>query len=136
MVRSIMRDPLLLSRRSVQATKADMQIGMDLLQTLMSYQDECVGMAANMIGELKNIIAINNDGMFMLMYNPMIVAKSGKYEAEEGCLSLAGIRRTTRYERIRVSFQDAGFRTVTAEFTGFTAQIIQHEIDHCNGVLI
>ncbi|MBQ0017780.1 MAG: peptide deformylase [Clostridiales bacterium] len=136
MVRSIMRDPLFLSRRSVQATKADIQIGMDLLQTLMSYQDECVGMAANMIGELKNIIAINNDGMFMLMYNPMIVAKSGKYETEEGCLSLAGIRRTTRYERIRVSFQDAGFRTVTAEFTGFTAQIIQHEVDHCNGILI
>ena len=136
MVREIMKDPLFLSRRSMPATQADVPIGMDLLQTLIANREECVGMAANMIGELKNIIAINNEGMFMLMYNPMIVAKSGEYKTEEGCLSLPGIRRTTRYDRIKVSFQDAGFRTVTAEFTGFTAQIIQHEVDHCNGVLI
>lgn len=136
MIREIMKDPLFLSRKSMPATKADVPIGMDLLQTLIAHKEECVGMAANMIGELKNIIAINNEDMFMLMYNPMIVAKSGEYQTEEGCLSLPGNRKTTRYDRIKVSFQDAGFRTVTAEFTGFTAQIIQHEVDHCNGVLI
>lgn len=136
MIRKIMKDPLFLSRKSERATQADVETGMDLLQTLIANKEECVGMAANMIGELKNIIAINNEGMFMLMYNPQIIAKSGPYETEEGCLSLDGIRKTTRYERIKVSFQDAGFRTVTAEFTDFTAQIIQHEIDHCNGILI
>ena len=136
MIRDIMKDPLFLSRISEQATETDATIGNDLLQTLIAHKEECVGMAANMIGELKNIIAINNCGMYMLMYNPQILSKSGEYETEEGCLSLPGERRTKRYEKIKVKFQDAGFRWVTADFSGFTAQIIQHEIDHCNGILI
>jgi len=112
------------------------QIGKDLLETLVAHKEECVGMAANMIGELKNIIAINNCGMFVLMYNPVILAKQGSYEVMEGCLSLSGERKATRYEKIKVQFQDAMFKTHIVEFSDFEAQIIQHEVDHCNGILI
>ena len=136
MVRKIMKDPMFLLQKSQPATEKDASIGNDLLETLIAYKDVCVGMAGNMIGELKNVIAINNCGMFMLMYNPEIVEKAGEYETEEGCLSLQGERTATRYEHIRVKFQDAGFNWVTIDFSGFTAQIIQHEIDHCNGILI
>lgn len=136
MIRSIMRDPLFLAQKSAPAVEADRQVITDLLDTLRANLDRCVGMAANMIGERKRVIVFCNGPMQMVMVNPKITAKSGEYEAEEGCLSLAGARKTKRYQKITVSYQDQAFRARTGSFEGFTAQIIQHEIDHCDGILI
>ena len=136
MIRPIMRDPLFLGRKSAPATEADRQIMTDLLDTLRANLDKCVGMAANMIGEHKRVIAFCNGPLQMIMVNPRITAKSGPYDAEEGCLSLAGVRKTRRYQRITVEYQDQLFQPRTGSFAGFTAQIIQHEIDHCDGLLI
>ena len=136
MIRPIIHDPLLLSQKSAPATEADRSIIIDLLDTLRANLDRCVGMAANMIGEKKRIIVFCNGPMQMVMVNPEIIARSGEYEAEEGCLSLAGVRMAKRYQRITVKYQDPTFRWRTDSFEGFTAQIIQHETDHCNGILI
>ena len=136
MIKPIVRDVFFLGQKSDPATKQDLSIGRDLMDTLAANLDRCVGMAANMIGEKKRIIVFCNGPMQMIMVNPEITAQSGEYEAEEGCLSLVGVRKTKRYRRITVKCQDQAFRWHTGSFEGFTAQIIQHEIDHCNGVLI
>ena len=137
MVKELVHDPILLARKSATATKEDLQIGQDLLDTLLAHRDSCVGMAANMIGQLKRIIVFDNEGAPMLMFNPEIIKASGEYEAEEGCLSLlGGPRKTKRYQKIKVQYQTRDFQTRLKTFSGWTAQIIQHEIDHCNGVLI
>ena len=137
MVRELIHDPILLARKSVTATKEDLQIGQDLLDTLTAHRDSCVGMAANMIGQLKRIIVFDNEGKLMLMFNPEIIKASGAYETEEGCLSLlGGPRKTKRYQKIKVQYQTADFQTRLKTFEGWTAQIIQHEIDHCDGILI
>ena len=136
MNRQIVHDPLFLAVKSEPATEADRQVMADLLDTLRANLDHCVGMAANMIGVRKSIIAFCNGPMQMIMVNPKIISKAGEFEAEEGCLSLIGIRKTKRYQRITVKYQDQAFRQRTGTFEGFTAQIIQHEIDHCNGILI
>jgi peptide deformylase len=136
MIRPIIHDPLFLAQKSEPATEADRQIIVDLAETLNANLDRCVGMAANMIGERKRVILFCNGPMLMAMVNPRITAKDGEYEAEEGCLSLTGVRKTKRYQKITVQYLDAQFRPRTGTFTGFTAQIIQHEIDHCDGILI
>ena len=136
MIRPIIHDPLFLAQKSEPATEADRQIITDLMDTLRANLDRCVGMAANMIGEKKRIIVFCNGPMQMIMINPVITAKTGEYEAEEGCLSLAGVRKAKRWQKITVKYQDQAFKQRTGTFEGFTAQIIQHEIDHCNGVLI
>ena len=136
MIRQIVHDPLFLAVKSDQATEADSPVVTDLLDTLRANLDRCVGMAANMIGVRKRIIVFCSGPQQMIMINPQITAKSGEYEAEEGCLSLAGTRKTKRYRKITVRYQDQLFRQRTGTFEGFTAQIIQHEIDHCDGVLI
>ena len=136
MIRPIVHDPMFLMQKSVPATREDGMIITDLADTLRAHLDACVGMAANMIGEKKRIIVFCNGPIQMIMVNPCIVAKSGEYEAEEGCLSLFGVRRTKRWQRITVKYQDQLFRPRTGTFEGFTAQIIQHEIDHCDGILI
>lgn len=125
-----------LSLPSSAATAADAQTAQDLLDTLAAHAHECVGMAANMIGTAKRIIVFDDEGTPRIMFNPEIVSRSGAYETEEGCLSLPGSRRTTRYRTIKVRFEDRGSQPREQTFTGFTAQIIQHEIDHCNGILI
>ena len=136
MNRQIVHDPLFLAVKSEPATEADKQVIVDLLDTLRANLDRCVGMAANMIGVRKRIIVFCNGPMQMIMVNPKIIFRTGEFEAEEGCLSLTGIRKTKRYQRITVEYQDQAFRQRTGTFEGFTAQIIQHEIDHCNGILI
>ena len=136
MIRQIVHDPLFLAVKSDQATEADSPVVTDLLDTLRANLDRCVGMAANMIGVRKRIIVFCSGPLQMIMINPQITAKSGEYEAEEGCLSLAGTRKTKRYRKITVRYQDQLFRQRVGTFEGFTAQIIQHEIDHCDGVLI
>ena len=136
MIRPIVHDPFFLAQKSEPATEADRQIITDLMDTLRANLDRCVGMAANMIGEKKRIIVFCNGPMQMVMVNPQITAKSGEYETEEGCLSLPGVRKTKRFQKISVKYQDQNFHQRTGTFEGFTAQIIQHEIDHCNGVLI
>ena len=136
MIRPIVHDPLFLAQKSEQATDADRQVITDLQDTLRANLDRCVGMAANMIGEKKRIIVFCNGLMQMIMVNPVITAKFGEYETEEGCLSLTGVRKAKRWQRITVKYQDQAFKQRTGSFEGFTAQIIQHEIDHCNGVLI
>ena len=136
MNRQIVHDPLFLAVKSEPATEADKQVIVDLLDTLRANLDRCVGMAANMIGVRKRIIVFCNGPMQMIMVNPKIISRTGEFEAEEGCLSLTGIRKTKRYQRITVEYQDQAFRQRTGTFEGFTAQIIQHEIDHCNGILI
>ncbi len=136
MIRPIMKDPIFLARKSAPATAEDKQVAEDLLETLEHHKDGCVGMAANMIGEAKQIIAFDNEGRYMVMYNPEIVKCSGKYEAEEGCLSLSGTRKAVRYRSIKVKYQNELMQVRLKTFTGFPAQIIQHEIDHCNGILI
>ena len=136
MIRQIVHDPLFLAVKSERATEADGPVITDLLDTLRANLDRCVGMAANMIGVRKRIIALCNGPMLMIMINPEIMAKAGEYEAEEGCLSLAGTRKTKRYRKITVRYQDPSFRQRTEPFEGFTAQIIQHEMDHCDGILI
>ena len=136
MIQPIMKDPIFLAQKSVPATKEDLQVARDLLDTLIAHKDGCVGMAANMIGVAKRIIAFDNEGKYMVMFNPEIVKRSEPYEAEEGCLSLTGTRKAKRYRSIKVQYQNDQFQTRFKTFTGWTAQIIQHEIDHCNGVLI
>ena len=118
------------------ATADDLGVAQDLLDTLAAHKDGCVGMAANMIGVSKRIIAFDNDGEYMVMFNPVIVKKSAPYDAEEGCLSLSGTRKTKRYQTIKVQWQNEQFQTRIRTFTGWTAQIIQHEIDHCEGIII
>ena len=136
MVREICRDQFFLARKAEPATAADLVVAQDLLDTLAANKDGCVGMAANMIGVNKRIIAFDNEGEYMLMFNPVIVKQSGAYEAEEGCLSLSGTRKTKRYKTIKVQWQNEKFQTRLRTFTGWTAEIIQHEIDHCEGILI
>ena len=136
MVREICRDQFFLARKAEPATAADLSAAQDLLDTLAAHKDGCVGMAANMIGANKRIIAFDNEGEYMLMFNPVIVKQSGAYEAEEGCLSLSGTRKTKRYKTIKVQWQNEKFQTRLRTFTGWTAEIIQHEIDHCEGILI
>ena len=137
MVKEIVHSPILLAAKSEPAVAADLQTVQDLLDTLSAHADECVGMAANRIGVRKRIIAFDNMGVYMTMLNPEIIEKSEPYEAEEGCLSfLGGPRKCLRYRKITVKWQTGGFRTVTKAFSGWTAQIIQHEIDHCDGILI
>ena len=136
MVRPIMRDTAFLAIPSAPANAGDMEIARDLLETLEYNKKGCVGMAANMIGESKRIIAFDNEGTYMLMFNPEIVKCSGQYETEEGCLSLVGLRKTKRWQSIKVQYQNEAFQVRLKTFTGWTAQIIQHEIDHCNGIII
>ena len=137
MVREIIHDPILLARKSVPATAADLEVARDLLETLIAHKEGCVGMAANMIGVCKNIIAFDNDGAYMTMFNPEIIKAEGEYETEEGCLSLlGGPRKTKRFRKIKVRYQNEAMQVRLKTFTGWSAQIIQHEIDHCNGILI
>ena len=136
MIRPIMKDPMFLAVPSAKAEQGDKQTALDLLDTLRAHLDHCVGMAANMIGVHKRIIAVHMGFAQIAMINPVIVKKNGPYEVEEGCLSLAGVRKTTRYETIEVRYLDLMFKPVKKAFTGYTAQIIQHEVDHCDGVLI
>jgi len=136
MIREIVRDESFLSLPSAEAAKEDLPIGVDLLDTLIANAEGCVGLAANMIGERKRIIAIDNDGEYMVMINPQIIKKSGAYDTEEGCLSLDGVRRTKRYKNIKVKWLNEKFQPRIKTFEGFSAQIIQHEIDHCDGVII
>ena len=131
-----MRDMLFLAQPSMPATKEDLSTGRDLLDTLLANHERCVGMAANMIGVRKRIIAVNAGFSCVVMYNPEITASTGEYEAEEGCLSLEGVRKCCRYREIEVKYQDAAFLPRRQKYAGFIAQIIQHEIDHCNGVII
>ena len=136
MVRPIVKDTFLLARRSEDASEADKDVARDLLDTLAAHRDGCVGMAANMIGVAKRIIVFDNEGAYMTMFNPEIVRRADPYEAEEGCLSLSGTRKTKRYRTIKVRYQNGDFQLRLKSFTGWTAQIIQHEIDHCSGILI
>ena len=137
MIKELMHDPIFLSLKSEVATKEDLQVAEDLLDTLTAHKDGCVGMAANMIGVRKRIIAFDNEGTYMVMFNPEIIKKSEPYETEEGCLSLlGGPRKCKRYKTIKVKWQTAEMQNRIKTFTGFPAQIIQHEIDHCNGALI
>lgn len=136
MVREIMKDEVFLAEASEKATAEDTEIARDLLETLEAHKAGCVGMAANMIGVRKRIIAFDNEGSYMVMFNPEIVKKTGVYEAEEGCLSLAGTRKTRRWQSIKVQYQNEKMQIRFKTFTGWTAQIIQHEIDHCNGIII
>ena len=137
MVKELMHDPIFLAKKSEPATENDIDIAVDLLETLVHHKEGCVGMAANMIGELKRIIAFDDDGEYMVMFNPVILKKSDAYETEESCLSLlGGPRKTKRYKSIKVQYQTEDFKIRIKTFKGFTAQIIQHEIDHCDGILI
>ena len=137
MVKELMHDPVFLAQPSAAATAEDLPVAQDLLDTLAHHRETCVGMAANMIGQAKRIIAFDCDGSLQVMLNPQIVAASGPYEPEEGCLSLlGGPRKTVRYTKIKVQYQTLQLQTRLKTYTGFTAQIIQHEVDHCNGVLI
>ena len=137
MVKELMHDPIFLSLKSELATKDDLSVAQDLLDTLTAHKDGCVGMAANMIGAKKRIICFDNEGTYMTMFNPQILKKSGPYDTEEGCLSLlGGPRKCKRYQTIKVEWQTAEMQTRIKTFTGFPAQIIQHEIDHCDGIFI
>ena len=136
MTRDIMKDETFLSQKAEPATPDDLSVAQDLLDTLTAHKDGCVGMAANMIGVNKRIIVFDNEGTYMAMFNPEIVKKSDPYQAEEGCLSLTGTRKVKRWRSIKVQYQNEKFQVRLKTFTGWTAQIIQHEIDHCEGVLI
>lgn len=137
MIKELMHNPIFLNLKSEVATKEDLQVAEDLLDTLIAHKDGCVGMAANMIGVRKRIIAFDNEGTYMVMFNPEIIKKSEPYETEEGCLSLlGGPRKCKRYKTIKVQWQTSEMQTRIKTFTGFPAQIIQHEIDHCEGILI
>ena len=136
MIKKIVRDPLFLAQKSVDATEADRQVVVDLLDTLRANLDCCVGMAANMIGVRKNIIVVAAELFQFAMINPVITKKSGAFRTEEGCLSLTGVRPCTRYREIEVDYLDQNFKPQHGRYSGWTAQIIQHEIDHCNGVVI
>ncbi len=136
MVREIMKDPIFLAQKSVSATAADISVAQDLLETLIANAEGCVGMAANMIGVSKRIIAFNDEGSYTVMLNPKILKFSGPYDTEEGCLSLPGVRPTRRYKSIKVEYETLKLERRVRTYTGYTAQIIQHEIDHTNGILI
>ena len=136
MIREICKDEAFLAQKAEPAAADDLVVAQDLLDTLTAHKDGCVGMAANMIGVNKRIIAFDNEGEYMVMFNPVIVKQSGPYEAEEGCLSLTGTRKTKRFQTIKVQWQTEKFQTRIKTFTGWTAEIIQHEIDHCEGILI
>ena len=137
MVRELMHDPLFLARKARTATKEDLEIGRDLLDTLLAHREGCVGMAGNMIGEAVAVIAFFDGDKPMVMYNPEILKAEGEYDTEEGCLSLlGGPRKTKRYRKIKVRWDTETFQKRIKTFTGWTAQIIQHETDHCNGILI
>ena len=136
MIRDICRDEFFLAQRSEPATPEDLPVAADLLDTLKHHRDECVGMAANMIGVSRRIIAFDDGGTYMVMFDPEIVKRSGPYEAEEGCLSLTGTRRARRWQTIKVRWKNEKFQERLKTFTGWTAQIIQHEIDHCEGIVI
>ena len=136
MVRNVVRDPMFLGQKSVDATEADKQVVIDLLDTLRANLDHCVGMAANMIGVKKNIIVVAAGPFQFAMINPVITKKSGEFQTEEGCLSLDGVRPCTRYKEIEVDYLDQNFKKQHGKYSGFTAQIIQHEIDHCHGTVI
>ena len=137
MIKEVIRDPILLGVKSDLAAKEDLQVAQDLLDTLAANKDACVGMAANMIGVHKQIIVFDNEGTYMTMFNPEIIKMSGPYDTEESCLSLlGGPRPCKRYQAIKVRWQNEQFQTRIKTFTGWTAQIIQHEVDHCNGILI
>lgn len=136
MVKKIMRDPLFLAQKSVDATEADRQVVNDLLDTLRANSGRCVGMAANMIGVKKNIIVVAAGPFQFAMINPVITKKTGVYQTKEGCLSLEGVRTCTRYQEIEVDYFDQNFKKQHGKYSGSTAQIIQHEIDHCNGIVI
>ncbi len=136
MIREICKDETFLVQKAAPATADDLATAQDLLDTLIAHKDGCVGMAANMIGVCKRIIAFDNEGTYMVMFNPVIVRQSGPYEAQEGCLSLTGVRKTKRFQTVKVQWQNEQFQTRLKTFTGWTAEIIQHEIDHCEGILI
>ncbi len=136
MVRAIVKDVLFLSQPSEEATGKDLQVGKDLLDTLEANKDRCVGMASNMIGVLKRVIVVNAGIMNLVMFNPVIRKAEKPYETEEGCLSLTGVRKTTRYEAIELEYMDPEWKKQTRSFTGRIAQIVQHEVDHLNGILI
>lgn len=136
MVRQIIQDMLFLSIPSKPAAEEDLPVLQDLMDTLSFHRAECVGMAANMIGKSKRIIVFYDGSVMMGMLNPRIIMKQEPYEAEEGCLSLPGIRKTTRYRKIKVEYEGKNMRKKSRTFTGDAAQVIQHEIDHCDGVLI
>ena len=136
MIREICKDETFLVQKAAPATADDLATAQDLLDTLTAHKDGCVGMAANMIGVCKRIIAFDNEGTYMVMFNPVIIRQSGPYEAQEGCLSLSGVRKTKRFQTVKVQWQNEKFQTRLKTFTGWTAEIIQHEIDHCEGILI
>ena len=136
MIREICKDVLFLGRKAERATPDDLSVAADLLETLAFHKEGCVGMAANMIGVNKRIIAFDNDGQYMVMFNPVILRKTGPYDTEEGCLSLTGVRPVKRWKTIKVQWQNEQFQTRIKNFTGWTAEIIQHEIDHCEGIII
>ena len=136
MIREICRDETFLVQKAAPATADDLATAQDLLDTLIAHKDGCVGMAANMIGVCKRIIVFDNEGTYMVMFNPVIVRQSGPYETQEGCLSLTGVRKTKRFQTVKVQWQNEQFQTRLKTFTGWTAEIIQHEIDHCEGILI
>ena len=136
MIKPIVKDIFFLSQKSEEATKQDMSVGQDLQDTLKANQDRCVGMAANMIAVKKRIIIVNMGFVNVVMYNPVIVKKDSPYETEEGCLSLDGVRKTTRYQNIEVEYLDSSWKKQRQKYSGWTAQIIQHEVDHLNGIII
>ena len=136
MIKSIVHDPLFLAQKSLPATPADAAVAQDLLDTLAAHADGCVGMASNMIGVSKRIIAVEAEEGYLVLFNPVILKKTGAYEAEEGCLSLEGVRKTRRWQIIKVQDQTPEGKPRIKNFTGWTAQIIQHEVDHCDGILI
>ena len=136
MIREICRDETFLAQKAVPATADDLATAQDLLDTLTAHKDGCVGMAANMIGVCKRIIAFDNEGTYMVMFNPVIIRQSGPNETQEGSHSLTGVRKTKRFQTDKVQWQNEQFQTRLKTFTGWTAEIIQHEIDHCEGILI
>ena len=136
MIQEMCKDEIFLAQKAEPATPDDLPIAQDLIDTLTAHKDGCVGMAANMIGVNKRIIIFDNEGAYQVMFNPVIVKQSGPYQTEEGCLSLTGRRQTKRWKRIKVQWQNETFQTRLKTFTGWTAEIIQHEIDHCEGIVI
>ena len=136
MIKEIMTNEVFLAQKAEPATPEDLSVGQDLLDTLEANKERCVGMAANMIGVNKRIIVFDNEGTYMVMFNPEIIKRSGPYQAEEGCLSLEGTRPAKRWQSIKVRYQNEKFQERFKTFTGWTAQIIQHEVDHCAGIII
>ena len=136
MIRPIVKDVFFLGQKSEPATRQDLPVGQDLMDTLRANQDRCVGMAANMIGVRKKVIIVNMGIMNVVMYNPVIVKNDTPFETEEGCLSLTGVRRTTRYQNIEVEYLDGSWKKQRRKYSGWTAQIIQHECDHLEGIII